>query len=177
MSSPNLYWAVPGYAYGRIFASLAKKTSECYTEKNGTESGIMDLNNFRIFHSTLIEHYQFIEAHLEGIYAAVSGKSFADGLREVERDSLGGVVREIKELEREKKILIFTGEEYDRLREIIDRRNYWCHCCYFEMAFDRQTGGPAKVRDVQALFADLKTAEQWREQLFEKKLSLMKPKD
>ena len=137
----------------------------------------MVLKEFRITHSTLIEHYQFIEAHLEGIYAAVSGKPFAEGLRDVEKDSLGGVVREIRDLEREKKIRVFTEEEYAQLRQIIERRNFWCHCCYFEMAFDRQTGGPARVRDVQMLFEDLKTAEQWRDQLFHKKLSLLKPKD
>ena len=137
----------------------------------------MVLKEFRITHSTLIEHYQFIEAHLEGIYAAVSGKPFAEGLRDVEKDSLGGVVREIRDLEREKKIRVFTEEEYAQLRQIIERRNFWCHCCYFEMSFDLQTGGPARVRDVQMLFEDLKTAEQWRDQLFHKKLSLLKPKD
>ena len=137
----------------------------------------MVLKEFRITHSTLIEHYQFIEAHLEGIYAAVSGKSFADGIRDVEKDSLGGIIREIRDLEREKKIRVFTEEEYAQLRQIIERRNFWCHCCYFEMSFDLQTGGPARVRDVQMLFEDLKTAEQWRDQLFHKKLSLLKPKD
>jgi hypothetical protein len=136
----------------------------------------MVLKEFRITHSTLIEHYQFIEAHLEGIYAAISEKSFSDGLKEVEKDSLGGVVREIRELERDKKIRVFTEEEYAQLRQIIERRNFWCHCCYFEMAFDLQTGGPARVRDVQILFEDMKTAEQWREQLFQKKLDLLEKK-
>ena len=137
----------------------------------------MDLKEFRIAHSTLIEHYQFIEAHLEGIYAAVSDKPFWDGLKDVEKDSLSGVVREIRELEKEKKIRILTDEENSQLRKIIERRNFWCHCCYFEMAFDLQTGGPARVRDVQVMLEDLKTAEQWRDQLFHKKLSLLKPKD
>ena len=136
----------------------------------------MVLKEFRITHSTLIEHYQFIEAHLEGIYAAISEKSFSDGIKEVEKDSLGGVVREIRELERDKKIRVFTEEEYAQLRQIIERRNFWCHCCYFEMAFDLQTGGPARVRDVQILFEDMKTAEQWREQLFQKKLDLLEKK-
>ena len=31
----------------------------------------MVLNEFRVLHSTLIEHYQFIEAYLESIYASV----------------------------------------------------------------------------------------------------------
>ena len=39
----------------------------------------MLLEKFRITHSTLIEHYQFIEAHLEGIYASVSEKSISVG--------------------------------------------------------------------------------------------------
>ena len=136
----------------------------------------MVLKEFRITHSTLIEHYQFIEAHLEGIYAAISEKSFSDGIKEVEKDSLGGVVREIRELERDKKIRVFTEEEYAQLRQIIERRNFWCHCCYFKMAFDRKTGDPAEVRDVQILFEDMKTAEQWREQLFQKKLDLLEKK-
>lgn len=136
----------------------------------------MDLKEFRMTHSLLIEHYQFIEAHLEGIYAAVSDKPFLLGVQEVEKDSLGGVVREIKDLEREKKIKVFTEDAYKQLRQIIERRNFWCHCCYFELPFDRHTGGPARVRDVQILFEDLKTAEQWREQLFQKKIDLLEKK-
>jgi hypothetical protein len=136
----------------------------------------MVLKEFRITHSTLIEHYQFIEAHLEGIYAALSGKSFADGLKDVEKDSLSGVIREIKELERTKNICVFTAEEYAQLRAIVERRNFWAHCCYFELSFDLQTGAPAKVRDVKMLLDDLKAAEQWREQLFQKKLSYLKSK-
>ena len=136
----------------------------------------MEFKEFRIAHSTLIEHYQFIEAHLEGIYAAASDKSFLDGIREIEKDSLGGVVRELRELERDKGIRILSDEEYTQLRQIIERRNFWCHCCYFEMPFDLQTGGPARVRDVQQLFADMDTAKQWRETLRNKKLEFIKKK-
>jgi len=137
----------------------------------------MVLKEFRITHSTLIEHYQFIEAHLEGIYAAISDKPFMDGIREIEKDSLSGVVRELRELERLKGIQILTGEEYKQLRQLIERRNFWCHCCYFEMSFDLQTGNPARVRDIQDLMEDLQTAEQWREKLYRKKLDLLKQKD
>ena len=136
----------------------------------------MTLEKFRILHSTLVEHYQFIEAHLEGIYAAVSEKSFTDALKDVEKDGLGGILRDIQWLERKKKIDVLSDEECDRLRENFERRNFWCHSCYFEMVFDRETGGPAKVRDVQQLMDDLKAAQQWRELLFEKKISLMREK-
>ena len=70
----------------------------------------MDLREFRIHHSTLIEHYQFIEAHLEGIYATVSGKPFLDGIKEVEKGSLSSVLREIMEVLGRQDLTIFTGE-------------------------------------------------------------------
>ena len=138
---------------------------------------MMQLERFRIVHSTLIEHYQFIEAHLDGIYAAVSDKPFSVGVKEVERDSLSGVVREIQDLEREKKIKIFTEDEYNHLRMIIERRNFWCHCCYFELSFDREGGGLARVRDVQTLIQDTENAEAWRERLRIKKIELVKKMD
>jgi hypothetical protein len=134
----------------------------------------MTLEEFRITHSTLIEHYQFIEAHLEGIYAAISGKSFHEGIKDVEKDSLSGVIREIREVEREKGITVLSADTYNRLRQMVERRNFWCHCCYFDLVFDRKTGGPAKVRDVHQLFEDLRTAETWREQLFQTKIELLK---
>ena len=134
----------------------------------------MVLKEFRITHSTLIEHYQFIESHLEGIYAAISGKPFSVGLKEVERDSLSGVIREIKDLEKENDIAVFTEDEHRQLRQIVERRNFWCHSCYYELSFDLKTGGPARVRDVQKLLEDLKTAEHWRTQLFQRKMDLLK---
>ena len=137
----------------------------------------MDIKDFRIAHSTLIEHYQFIEAHLEGIYAAVSNKPFLDGLREIEKDSLGGVVRVLRQLEREKGFSILSEEEYTDLRQIIERRNFWCHCCYFELSFDREGGGLARVRDVQTLIQDTENAEAWRERLRIKKIELVKKMD
>ena len=136
----------------------------------------MVLKEFRINHSTLIEHYQFIEAHLEGIYAAISDKPFWAGIKEIEKDSLSGVVREIKEVEKEKNLKVFTEDDYKQLRQVIERRNFWCHCCYFELSFDLQTGGPAKVRDVQQMFEDMRTAEDWRERLFNKKIALLEKK-
>ena len=134
----------------------------------------MVLKEFRIAHSTLIEHYQFIESHIEGIYAAVSGKPFFSTLEEIEKASLSGALREVEELERQKGIRLFTPEEYKQLRQMIESRNFWVHCCYYEMTFDLKTGGPAKVQDVQRLVKDLKTAEQWREKLFQKKVELLK---
>ena len=136
----------------------------------------MVLKEFRIAHSTLIEHYQFIEGHLEGIYAAISDKPFHEGVRDVENDGLGRLLGEIRKLEREKGVTVFTQEEFEQLTDLFRRRNFWCHNCYFDMAFDRKTGGPAKVRDIQQLMQDMQDAEHWRNELFLRKVDLLNKK-
>ena len=57
----------------------------------------MDLREFRIAHSTVMEHYQFIERELEGIYAALSGKHLYAGLKDVEKFSINKVIRMVQE--------------------------------------------------------------------------------
>ena len=108
----------------------------------------MVLKKFRITHSMLVEHYQYIEAHLEAIYAAVSDEPFWNALEEIEKDSLGTVVRELQELDKQKGLNIFTNEEYAALRKLTARRNYWCHFCYCDLAFNLKTGGPAHKEDI-----------------------------
>ena len=134
----------------------------------------MTLEKFRILHSTLIEHYQFIESHLEGIYAAVCDKSLADGLNDVKRDGLAGILQDISHQERVKNLQVFDDRQEDQLRELFQRRNFWCHSCYLELPFDLKTGGPANVLDAQQMLEDLKTAEHWREFLFGMKIRLLK---
>lgn len=57
----------------------------------------MDLTEFRIAHSTVMEHYQFIERELEGIYATLSGKHLYEGLKDVENYSISKVIRMVQE--------------------------------------------------------------------------------
>lgn len=133
----------------------------------------MTLEQFRIAHSTLMEHYQFIEAHLEGIYARLSGKSFYEGLQEVENISISRVLREIEEQEEERHVAVFTEEERERIRRATSRRNFWCHDCYYELVFKR-TGdrGPKRRSDIERLHRDLAEAAALRDELFEKKMQV-----
>ena len=59
----------------------------------------MTLEQYRIRHSMLIEQYQWIEFDLEGLYAAISDDPFCVALQEIEKDSIGGIVREIRKME------------------------------------------------------------------------------
>ena len=121
----------------------------------------MTLEEYRISHSTLIEQYQWIEFDLEGLYAAISDEPFCEALREIEKDSIGGIVREIKKIEKEKNIVIFSEDEYQELDMLRERRNFWSHTCYTE-AYDKNTGAP---RNAQMLSTDLRKAETFLERL------------
>ena len=121
----------------------------------------MTLEKYRIIHSTLIEQYQWIEFDLEGLYAAIADEPFSKALRGIEKDSIGGVVREIKKIEKEKNITVFTADEYQELDLLRERRNFWSHVCYTE-AYDKITGVP---QNETMLLTDLKKAETFLDHL------------
>ena len=121
----------------------------------------MTLEEYRIKHSMLIEQYQWIEFNLEGLFAAIADEPFCEALREIEKDSIGGVVREIRKIEKEKNIVIFSEDEYQELDMLRERRNFWSHACYTE-AYDKNTGAP---RNAQMLLTDLWKAETFLEGL------------
>lgn len=115
----------------------------------------MTLEEYRIKHSLLIEQYQLIEFDLEGLYATLSEEPFCKALQEIEKDSIGGVVREIKKIEEQQNITVFSETEYQELDQIRERRNFWCHVCYTE-GYDKNTGAP---RNAKMLSTDLWIAE------------------
>ncbi len=139
----------------------------------------MTLDEFRILHSTVIEHYQFIESEMEGIYAAISGKSFFDGMADVETHNISRLIKDLKVVQSSKGIVALTDDEFDRINRICERRNFWVHNCYYDMVFNtpRNGGGPKRNADIQQLINDIHDAETLRSELFDKKLKLMEQLD
>ena len=128
----------------------------------------MPTDTFRIVHSTLIEHYQFIEAHLESVYSNLSEKSYLEGLEDVKKASLPAIIRAIQKMEKEKGVSVFTAEEYNALSHIFQRRNFWCHNCFYDLTFDSKTEKLKNPEDMHRMMADLREAEKWRKILFER---------
>lgn len=133
----------------------------------------MTLNEFRVLHSTLIEHYQHIEFNLKGLYSIMSGKSFLEGLNDVEKDSLGRIIKEIKKLKENEVLDVFISNGLQNIEDIVAKRNFWCHNCYIDLLF-KLNGELKKSEDVKKLHNDLKEAEELRNKIFEIKSSLMK---
>ena len=120
----------------------------------------MTLEEYRIRHSMLIEQYQWIEFDLEGLFAFISGDPFHEAIEEIEKDSIGGVVREIKKIEEERNITVFFDSEYEELDRIRQRRNFWSHACYTE---SRDKQGAPKNADM--LLEDLAIAQHFLSRL------------
>ena len=121
----------------------------------------MTLEEYRIRHSTLIEQYQWIEFDLEGLFAFICGDPFYEAIQEIEKDSIGGIVREIKQIEKLRNIEVFTDSEYEALDQIRQRRNYWTHACYTDV-YDKRWGIP---KNASQLAEDLSFAERFLSRL------------
>lgn len=133
----------------------------------------MDIQQFRIAHSTVMEHYQFIERELGRNLCRFKRKSFYNGLMDVETFSISKVIRMVQEQEKINDIEIISDAEYETLKSICLRRNFWTHNCYTGMVFDIKTGGPKKQTDITQLYDDIRNAEQMRDLLFNRKIELL----
>ena len=125
----------------------------------------MDITEFRIKYSILMEHYQYIEFHLEGLYAFSKGKDFFKALEKVELDPISKLLSKInKEAEGQ----LLDDAECERLRKLNDERNFWTHNCYVDLVIDAKTGGLKHESDEQRLLNAIAEAENVRNMLFEK---------
>lgn len=134
----------------------------------------MSLEDFRKKHSEVIEHYQFIEYNLEGIYAALQEKkSFMGGMEDVEKDNIKALMNRIRRIQKERNECIISEEEYEAIIAICDRRNFWCHNCYVDLVFDCISGDLRDLKDAKALTNDIISARAMRDRLFERKMQLI----
>ena len=128
----------------------------------------MTLEEFRLIHSELIENYQFIEFHLEGLYGLICEDGFFNGIDEVEKYSLTRLISEFETLDKEREKPLLSEQIYSRLYELCDRRNVWVHECYTSMCFDPKTGGLKKEADRQALLKDFRESKELRSLLYKR---------
>ncbi|MBQ0035336.1 MAG: hypothetical protein KBT35_00285 [Firmicutes bacterium] len=93
----------------------------------------MTLDEFALAHSKLIEQYQLIEYHLEGLFGIAGSGDFEELTRRVENDTMGELIRKVKFIFHEKKIYLLDINDFESLEVIRNDRNYWCHQCYLDI--------------------------------------------
>ena len=134
----------------------------------------MDASKFRIRYSELIEHYQYIEGWLECIYAGID-KGFSR-LEDVERLGMHRILAAIRRRAKEKGITVFSKEEEAQLADIIKKRNFWCHDCFFwHGVFGKK--GTIRPHWEKSLHEDLQEAKAMRDFLFQKQEMLNTKKE
>ena len=93
----------------------------------------MEINDFRINHSRIIEQYQLIEWHLEGIFGLLEQGDFEELTHRVENDTMGELIRKVRFLIKENKLNLIDKQDFSILDDIRDDRNFWCHSCFLEV--------------------------------------------
>ena len=95
----------------------------------------MDLNQFKLIHSELIQQVQCVENDLKLIYAAMRKGQFSDNFKCVQNMNLGKIARKLEELDNSDNMPEFSVEYYNTIDEIRGIRNYWCHQCYLDFIY------------------------------------------
>lgn len=93
----------------------------------------MEIEVFRVNHSRIIEQYQLIEWHLEGIFGLLEQGDFEELTHRVENDTMGELIRKVRFLIKENKVSLLSKEDFSILDDIRDDRNYWCHSCFLDV--------------------------------------------
>lgn len=104
------------------------------------------MDEFRINHSKLIEQYQLIEWHLEGIFGLLGKGDFEELTHRVENDTMGELIRKVRFLIKENKLNCLTKEDFAILDDIRDDRNFWCHSNFLDIKEDKENYNKQVVR-------------------------------
>ena len=126
----------------------------------------MELNEYRILHSEIIEQYQLIEFHLEGLFALMQGQgnNFKELAHRVENDAMGELIRKVRFLVKEYKYQdIISKNDFSILDQVRDDRNYYCHENFLEnradnYKSDRKTNIKQDLQVAKDINEKLKTA-------------------
>lgn len=95
----------------------------------------MTLDKFKLIHSELIMQVQCIENDLRLIYAAMKPGDFEDNIDDLEKATLGRIMKELRELDRSDGHPDLSDSDYDLIDQIREIRNYWCHQCYLDFIY------------------------------------------
>ncbi len=90
----------------------------------------MDLNEFHLLVGQTIMYCQIIEHDVKRIYAAMHKGDYYENLGKVEKWTLGKCVAKLKELDFSDGNSYISASDYNFLKQMTEKRNYWCHQAY-----------------------------------------------
>ena len=126
---------------------------------------------FRVKHSELIEYYQLMEMRLKTACAGLLAdkeKDWFARLSDYESDPFGVLIKKIKEIQQLKNLSLLSEDDFVKLDELREKRNYWAHQCFGgqnPIVFNH--GELRNPEYAKTIIADLDNAIKWDERLTE----------
>lgn len=96
----------------------------------------MDIDTFKILHSETIGFCQIIESDLKWIYSLMLAGDVSENRALIEKDTLGQIVSKLKELDKSDGEQFISDGDYNFLKQMTKKRNYWCHNCYRDFMYE-----------------------------------------
>ena len=103
---------------------------------------------------------------LKGICAellADEERGWFERLSDYETDPFGLLIQKIKDIQNQKKVVLFTEDEFKILKGLKERRNFWAHQCFGGLnpiTFSK-AGTVKSIWDEQKVMSDLDDAIEW----------------
>lgn len=98
----------------------------------------MTLDDFHFLIGQTIMYCQIIEHDAKRIYAAMRVGDFYENLQIIDKWTLGKTVTELKKLDFSGKESYISASDYNYLKQMTEKRNYWCHQTYQNFMYDKQ---------------------------------------
>lgn len=110
----------------------------------------MTFDEFKILHSETIMFCQLIEHDLKWIFSFMHTGDQYENFEKLEKTTLGTLVNKLKELDNSDDDPFISNDDYNFLKQMTQKRNYWCHQCCVDFIYEKdfvQTKEYAKICD------------------------------
>lgn len=97
---------------------------------------MLSFERFKILHSEIIMYCQLIENDLKWIYAYMHKGDEDDNYDKLEKTTLGTLVKKLKELDNSDNDLLISNDDYNFLKQMTKKRNFWCHQNFVEFMYE-----------------------------------------
>lgn len=96
----------------------------------------MSIEEFKQYHSETIMYCQCIEHDLKWIYSYMHKGDQYDTFDKLEKKTLGTLIKMLKSLDNSSGKLFISNDDYNFLKQMSEKRNYWCHQCFIEFIYE-----------------------------------------
>lgn len=96
----------------------------------------MTIEEFKQLHSETMFYCQCIEHDLKWIYSFMHKGNQYKTFETLEKTTLGALVKKLKELDNLDNNPFISNDDYNFLKQMTEKRNYWCHQCYIDFIYE-----------------------------------------